>query len=724
MSEVLVPNFNTLDDFKSWARNLSDKEIQSWTTKDWLRVYEKIDAYVDGADFDKVYREKLPKLIDDGVFTGTIEQLTNHPQLSTLKRTAFLQSDEAVRNLMGNLYANYRFEPEHLKIIRKLGKKAGIELAKKDGIDLAAIAINTRHKTPDKLIKVMILSNNITIDQTNYKHDKHYKNWFSLDIDDKMEAFGQARANIDGTSKLVLNSKLVEDRSIQTSFHEAAHLHMQNKGIGQRAFLSNFNLAAINDLGSDFQKLMGKNIDYYVSSRSQKEYNKLYQGFLNIFDKEDARKLIKKDINRYHKQPVERFSEIYGIEAERAFRSQTGQYSERNAMKVSDILKEKTYLGKPQKALLDENGNINLIYKPDAEDIEEIFTKQLSEVDENIVKNINIVQNSDGTVSVYVSRKKALTNALNEYIKRKNTLTDALNDYINELNKRKNFVPTPSTNTEKQFIEELSAKKSVINSTKQPEIATSEKTATKSAMKDAAAKASTEIKQTTKAAGRTIKNTLLTVNKGYDAMFDRNVAKLMEMDAPQWMKNIDNAMAKPLNITAEQLQKAADAFMKTENGQKIAKKVAASYAKMGGKAMAASAAKKLPLICVGIACAMAKERYEKGEYVKAGLEVVSGVAACVPVFGTAVSLGIDAAVLLSDLKVFEHGVMPKDPNSHMAAESTFVEKPEIRQDKLVRKVDKAKEAKEKKKAEDKKKAQKFEANLYQYGGKPENFFGG
>jgi hypothetical protein len=46
---------------------------------------------------------------------------------------------------------------------------------------------------------------------------------------------------------------------------------------------------------------------------------------------------------------------------------------------------------------------------------------------------------------------------------------------------------------------------------------------------------------------------------------------------------------------------------------------------------------------------MAAERFERGEYIKGGLEVVSGVAACVPVAGTAVSLAIDAGVFLSDL---------------------------------------------------------------------------
>ncbi len=263
-----------------------------------------------------------------------------------------------------------------------------------------------------------------------------------------------------------------------------------------------------------------------------------------------------------------------------------------------------------------------------------------------------------------------------------------------------------------------SVEQSVAESGEQTAEKTVERAATKSTMK-------TE----NRLAVRKVGNALFAANKAYDEVFDRNVAKLMEMDAPQWMKNVDKAMGKVVDnkatrYTAQQLQKAAEVFVKTPTGEKIAAQVAASYAKIGGRAAVASAAKKIPLVCVGIACAMAKERFEKGDYVKGSLEVVSGIAACVPIFGTAVSLGIDAGVLASDLSeagLFAHETMQADPNSHMAAESTFVDKPIIvNQEKLVKKVDKLAEAK--KKAESKKKAQKFEKNLYKYGSKQADFF--
>lgn len=156
-----------------------------------------------------------------------------------------------------------------------------------------------------------------------------------------------------------------------------------------------------------------------------------------------------------------------------------------------------------------------------------------------------------------------------------------------------------------------------------------------------------------KSLGAQAKNTALKVNKLYDDTFDKAVEKMMKMDAPQWAKSVDNAMAKPVHMAAEQMQKWGEKFVKTPTGAAIQKQVEKSIAKVGGKTALKSAAKKIPLVCVGIACAMAKERFERGDYIAGTAEVISGVAACVPIYGTAVSLAIDGAVLLSDLGSYE-----------------------------------------------------------------------
>ena len=133
MSDLQVPDFKDIQEFESWVNKLEDKEIQSWTTKDWLKMYEKIDAYVLGSpDFDKIYRESVPKLIEDKVLTGTVEDFMNNPAIG--KKLVFVKSSAKTRNLLGDLYANFRFEPEQFETIRKLGQKAGEQLAKESGI--------------------------------------------------------------------------------------------------------------------------------------------------------------------------------------------------------------------------------------------------------------------------------------------------------------------------------------------------------------------------------------------------------------------------------------------------------------------------------------------------------------------------------------------------------------------------------------------------------------
>ena len=941
MSDLQVPDFNTLDDFKNWVKKLKDKEIQAWTTKDWLKVYEKIDAYIVSPDFDRIFKERIPQLIKNEIFIGTAEGVINHPDVNSFKRAAFIEGDEEVRCLLGDLYSNYRFEEEQLKVIRRLGKEAGTELAKNEGIDLASLAIRTRQKTTDELLKVMALSNDIIINQTNYKNssNEYYRNLFSFEVNDKIDVSGRAVTCVDDDkSKLIMNSKKIGDSSVQTSFHEAAHLHLQNKLSIQRTLLTSSNIPAISELGEDFHKLMEKNKDYYVNPLSSKQIEDNRQ-YYNFKDEKEIKKELKHDYNRYHKQPRERYSEIYSIEAERAFRSTTGQYSERNAIKVNDILRDKTYLGHPQKVHIDESGGINIIYKPDAEDIEEIFTKQLPEVDKDIIKNINITQNADGTIKVHVSKDISLTKALNNYIERKNlrvpnkafttvfvppenmqttphkfpsvadikgmekidlyhgsrnffekydltkarTVGGALyglgqyftpkesmaygyatldketpfiensletngervatqkviyhgelsgddlkniivpekmtdldydvliktaekqrkSDIVAELTKIKatsadrhidlcqwlrktenvqfmqsagiNGIYSPDreiyaiydtskmnikvkeavvlsgTEIPKNLIADKSiihiqetlvdkaesahiltteghalqkdgtsggktiiatAEKSVEKQAEQAVTSATEKVATKSAMKATAVQAGAKVAKTAKTAGKVTKETLLAVNKAYDDTFDA-IMKWGDKHAPQWMNHVEEAT----------VQKAAEKFMKTKSGQAIAKQIE----KKVGKEVAASIAKKIPILCLGVGAVCVYDRVKEGEYLKAVGEGASALVANVPGLGTLASFGLDGAMLSDDLKVFEHGVMPKDPNSHMAAESTFVARQIVAEKKFVRKVDKAAEAKkkaeeEKKKAESKKKAQEFEKNLYKYSGKQADFF--
>lgn len=955
MSELQVPDFNTLDDFKNWVVKLEDKEIQSWTTKDWLKVYEKIDAYVESPDFDRIYREKLPKLVKDGVFSGTVEELANPTNLniSALKRRAFIKSDQVTRNLLGNLYSNYRFEPEQLEIIRKLGKNAGTQLAEK-GIGATSIAIPTKNSTNTALYDVMHSANNITINQTNYQQfGWDYKNYFSVGIDDEMAARGEARRLLSGNNELIINSKRVADEGIHVSFHEAAHLHMQNGGIGQREGMSKHGIRAVDMLDEDFYKLMEKNQDYYISPRTQDEINELYSA-LEVCDEKTARKIRVRDYNRYHKQPIERYSEIYGIEAERAYRQTSGRLTERTAMKVADYIAGTegmpplsdgtiTNIGRPEEVKYTEKG-IELTYKSydtEPEKLEKAIKAKFARADEKILQDMNIktsklfgevkltIPNSydftsrynkfaatpppppiintaatvppplpenmqtaphhfpsvadmkgmekidlyhgsrnffekydltkartiggaqyglgqyfttkesmaysyatlikenpfieknvetngekvatqkvvyhgeikgedlshilvpekmsdlDYDVLIKTAEKQGKSDIAAELTKIKATSVDRHIDLCQWLRKTENVqfmqsagingiyspdreiyaiydtskmnikvkeaVVLSGTEIPKNLIADKSiihiqetlvdkaesahiltteghalqkdgtsggktiiatAEKSAEKQAEQTVTSATEKAATKSAMKATAVQAGAKVAKTAKTAGKVTKETLLAVNKAYDDTFDA-IMKWGDKHAPQWMNKVEE----------KTVQKAAEKFMKTKSGQAIAKQIE----KKVGKEVAASIAKKIPILCLGVGAVCVYDRVKEGEYLKAVGEGASALVANVPGLGTLASFGLDGAMLSDDLKVFEHGVIPKDPNSHMAAESTFVAQQIVAEKKFVRKVDKAAEAKkkveeEKKKAESKKKAQEFEKNLYKYGRKQADFF--
>jgi GH24 family phage-related lysozyme (muramidase) len=75
-------------------------------------------------------------------------------------------------------------------------------------------------------------------------------------------------------------------------------------------------------------------------------------------------------------------------------------------------------------------------------------------------------------------------------------------------------------------------------------------------------------------------------------------------------------------------------------GNSVAKKVSATTAKTIGK--------KIPFLGLGISSGLAISRASAGDYVGAAGEIASGVASIIPGIGTALSLGIDAALIHRD----------------------------------------------------------------------------
>jgi hypothetical protein len=93
-------------------------------------------------------------------------------------------------------------------------------------------------------------------------------------------------------------------------------------------------------------------------------------------------------------------------------------------------------------------------------------------------------------------------------------------------------------------------------------------------------------------------------------------------------------------------------------GLKLAGKEAA---KIGGKALGKSLLKKIPLAGLLAGGAFAAQRAMSGDWSGAGLELASGAASTLPGFGTAASVGIDAALAARDMGVFGGGESSTTP---------------------------------------------------------------
>lgn len=91
----------------------------------------------------------------------------------------------------------------------------------------------------------------------------------------------------------------------------------------------------------------------------------------------------------------------------------------------------------------------------------------------------------------------------------------------------------------------------------------------------------------------------------------------------------------------------------TQVTEQAAKKGAGAVAKGAGKATAKvtgkSLLKKLPVIGAVAGGAFAVDRASKGDWLGAGMEVASGAASLLPGWGTAASIGIDAALVARDI---------------------------------------------------------------------------
>ena len=120
--------------------------------------------------------------------------------------------------------------------------------------------------------------------------------------------------------------------------------------------------------------------------------------------------------------------------------------------------------------------------------------------------------------------------------------------------------------------------------------------------------------------------------------------------------------------------KAGKALLK-KGAKKVAAKVGGkAIAKVGAKALGKGLLKKIPFVGMGAGLLFAGQRLMSGDFKGAMLEAASGIASTIPGVGTAVSVGLDAALAAKDMGVLpgqkqaedqQGGVQAPDPTKDM-----------------------------------------------------------
>lgn len=682
-----IPHFDDVGHFRDFVSKLDDKEIQSWTSCDWNRLYKGIDALAENVEDERViayFKERYEgKQISAQQYETILKQLENSPEDALKYRREFF-ANEACLSSFCKLNRNYRFSEADFGKIVEQSQTIGKKMAQND-LDLAGVILTegkAQVEVAEKIDETFLKETKyLDAETTEEVRESFLEKHKSVIVQD--ERVNATAEMVEGVDKahVFVNSEQVSDNFLEVVSHEYTHAHFQLYNDYQKELYRQGKLPS--GLDSDFYELLEYNQGYYLNSDQVEKFANLAADTVDV---NESDRVFKKFWGAYKGQPVERYAFLSGITTERAFRQASGQYSERAAMLVRDYLKECVQV-EPQSAFYSAEKKITLVYGKDVsfDKVSQVFEG----LDKDALQELNI-REVEGKIHIDIPSEYRKSSKISGFIKQNGTVSGGGNGVGEQVGKG-------GVHYAKAKLESQPGK----GTNKAPE-----KARTKSAMKATAAEAKAKVAntaKTAKTAGKAAKETLMAANRAYDDTFDA-IMKWGDKHAPQWMNKVEE----------KTVQKAAEKFMKTKSGQAIAKQIE----KKVGKEVAASIAKKIPILCLGVGAMCVCDRLKEGEYLKAVGEGASALVANVPGLGTLASFGLDGAMLSDDLKLFEHGVMPKDPNSHVAAESTFVAKQFVAQQNFIRRVDKAEAEK---KAEAKKKATQFEKNLYKYGGKPDFF---
>ncbi len=565
---VEVPDFEHIDDFKAWVAGLDERQIQRWKADDWYAVYEKVDDVRAWPDWKYEQKLRAEGVADE--FIKEAKALTEGDKVVYFNQKCF---DYSCKDELDKLFKNSTLKPKEMDCVKRLMQRNTVCASANDLEELATYMYDRK-----VLVKGMTETvENITANTTEYLPEQRLN--VNCEINEDIGASrGDANVRTKGKATIRMNTASVADNSIGTAAHEAAHVHFQVGNHGQIELLQK-GIMAHPELGKDFAALMMYNHEFYMHPDYIDDYCRAQGGVLL--------KEYQQNFRGYSHEPIEKFSQVYGLQTERAYREVSGQISERAAMRINGII-DKT----PKFVQYTEKG-IELTYRAGMDENfsgEKLLKQIKGKFRNSVLEDMNVMlDEATGEVKVTVpksyEKQLARKNPLSikqQIVNADNKVNKAIDDVIEYGSKQLN-----NSKVGKAYSK---AKQSVSNST-----------------------VVKKTKEVTKSATQKV------------------------------------GQSKTVKSVKKVAQKTGQAVAKSTAGKAVQKAAAKTVGSAAAKAVGKSVLKKVPIIGLGVGMYYALERLTSLDYTGAALELASGAASTLPGLGTAASVAIDVGIAGRDV---------------------------------------------------------------------------
>ena len=320
MEKILeIPAINGINEFKQWVKNLSTQDIHSWSSKDWLKLFDALEKYVISKEFKSVMLQDYQKQLQEKKIT--LQDFAEKEKDISNNQVCRNYFTDQCQEQFAKLYQNYRIEPEIYSAIIAKGRAVGKHLAELGDIDCAAIAVEMgARRQMCRDVNNVMLEHNYTLPDY-----KVFEACLAPVEIEKMPSNGKT------TYKGIKICNEEYDSSLCTMVHEGTHYYDQ----GGPMWSWNLQKEGIlpHGVNRDFYELLDRNRFYYCCGTPKLDISGLPD--------EQQRKFKHNVFNGYKHQPVEKHASLLGTVVEHTYRAETRQYSERNSLEIYKYAKQK-----------------------------------------------------------------------------------------------------------------------------------------------------------------------------------------------------------------------------------------------------------------------------------------------------------------------------------------------------------------------------------------------